>query len=150
MDAINILLNDLIVITNDIYQSIGPGYNEVIYHRAFEVALRLHGLSYETEVITPVTYKNHTIGHGRVDIIVNKQMIIELKAIANLNNSDSIIQIKNYMKQHHISDGLIINFGQSGKTSNGSINIKYINDRNQIFNFINGQFVEFKVTVNIN
>jgi len=144
--SINDLLNKLIVITTDIYNSVGPGYNEVIYHRAFEVALRLHNLMYETEVVTPVIYKGHTIGHGRVDIIINKCMIIELKAIANLNNNDSIIQIKNYMKQHTISDGLIINFGQCNKTTNGAISIKYVNDRNQIFNFINGTFVEFTQT----
>ena len=144
---INKLLNDLIIITNDIYNSIGPGYNEVVYHRAFEVALRLNGISYESEVITPIIYKNHTVGHGRVDLIINQVMIIELKAIANLNNNDSVIQIKNYMKQHTISDGLIINFGQSSKTTNGTISIKYINDRNQIFNFVNGQFVEFNVMI---
>jgi GxxExxY protein len=147
---INQLLNELIVITTDIYNSIGPGYNEVIYHRAFEVALRLNGLHYESEVITPVLYKGHNIGHGRVDLIVNKVMIIELKAIANLNNMDSIIQIKNYMKQHNIADGLIINFGQSNKTNVGSVGIKYINNNNQIFNFINGTFVEFtQTTLNI-
>jgi len=145
MEGINKLLNDLLIITNDIYSSIGPGYNEVIYHRAFEVALRLNNISYESEVITPVIYKDHTVGHGRVDLIINKTMIIELKAIANLNNTDSIIQIKNYMKQHRISDGLIINFGQCNKTTNGTMNIKYINDRNQIFNFVNGQFVEFNI-----
>jgi GxxExxY protein len=149
MEDINKLLNDIIVITNDIYNSIGPGYNEVIYHRAFEVALRLNGISYDSEVVTPVIYKGHTVGHGRVDLIINEVMIIELKAIANLNNNDSIIQIKNYMKQHNISDGLIINFGQCNKTTNGSICIKYINNRNQIFNFINGQFVEFNV-INVN
>ena len=152
---INDLLNKLIIITNDIYNSVGPGYNEVIYHRAFEVALRLNGIAYESEVVTPIIYKGHAIGHGRVDLIiknlnstniVNNLMIIELKAIANLNNNDSIIQIKNYMKQHLISDGLIINFGQCNKTSNGSISIKYINDRNQIFNFVNGTFVEFTQT----
>ena len=149
MEGINKLLNDIIVITNDIYNSIGAGYNEVIYHRAFEVALRLNGISYNSEVITPIMYKGHNIGHGRVDLIINNIMIIELKAIANLNNNDSIIQIKNYMKQHNISDGLIINFGQCNKTTNGSISIKYINDRNQIFNFVNGQFVEFNI-ININ
>lgn len=149
MEGINKLLNDIIIITNDIYNNIGPGYNEIIYHRAFEVALRLNGIAYNSEVITPIMYKGHNVGHGRVDLIINNVMIIELKAIANLNNNDSIIQIKNYMKQHNISDGLIINFGQCNKTSNGSISIKYINDRNQIFNFINGQFIEFNV-INVN
>jgi len=144
--SVNDILNKLIIITNDIYNSIGPGYNEVIYHRAFEVALRLNTISYESEVVTPIIYKDHNIGHGRVDLIINKMMIIELKAIANLNNADSVIQIKNYMKQHSISDGLIINFGQCNKINNGSISIKYLNNRNQIFNFVNGTFVEFTQT----
>ena len=135
-------LNDIITLAYDIYNSIGPGYNEVIYHRAFEVALRLKGLQYESEVITPIVYQNHTIGHGRVDIIVNKSVIIELKAIANLNNTEAIIQIKNYMKQHNINNGLIINFGQcNSKNINGSIGIKYLSG-NQIFNFENGNFIE--------
>lgn len=135
------LINEMVIITHDIYNSIGPGYNEVVYHRAFEVALRLKAIMYETEVVTPIIYQSHVIGHGRVDLIVNKVMIIELKAIANLNNNDSIIQIKNYMKQHTINNGLIINFGQSGKNNTGSISIKYING-NKVFNFENGQFTE--------
>ncbi len=136
------LINEIVLITTDIYNSIGPGYNEVIYHRAFEVALRTRSINYESEVVTPIVYQNHTIGHGRVDLIVNKSLIIELKAIANLNNNDSIIQIKNYMKQHQIVNGLIINFGQCNtKNLNGSINIKYVNG-NQIFNLENGQFTE--------
>ena len=154
----NKLLNNLIIITNDIYNSIGPGYNEVIYHRAFEVGLRLNNIAYESEVVTPVIYQSHTIGHGRVDLIVHDldtsnainalqpgaftSVIIELKAIANLNNTDSIIQIKNYMKQHSIKDGLIINFGQCNKTTPGTVSIKYINNCNQIFNFTNGTFIE--------
>ena len=148
LTEINKLLNTLLLITNDVYNSLGPGYNEVIYHRAFEVALRLNGLNYESEVITPIIYKGHNIGHGRVDLIVNKVMIIELKAIANLNNMDSIIQIKNYMKQHNITDGLVINFGQcTNKAITGSVGIKYLNGtNNQIFNFVNGTFVEFTQT----
>jgi GxxExxY protein len=145
----NKLLNNLIIITNDIYNSIGPGYNEVIYHRAFEVGLRLNNIAYESEVVTPVIYQNHTVGHGRVDLIVKDlgtNVIIELKAIANLNNTDSIIQIKNYMKQHSIKDGLIINFGQCNKTTIGNVSIKYINNCNQIFNFTNGTFIEFTQT----
>ena len=48
----------LVFIANDIYNSLGQGYNEIIYHRAFEVALRLSNINYESEVITPIFYKN--------------------------------------------------------------------------------------------
>ena len=138
------LLNEIIMLSNDIYNTIGPGYNEVIYHRAFEVALRLKGIAYESEVVTPIIYQNHTVGHGRIDLIVNKMVIIELKAIANLNNNDSIIQIKNYMRQQSIVHGLIINFGQSNSKTNATITIKYING-DRIFNFIDNHFQELIV-----
>ena len=87
----------------------GPGYNEVIYHRAFEVALRLSNIMYESEVVTPVFYKGLNIGHGRVDIKL-ENFIIELKAINTLNN-DAIIQTKNYMSHYNITTGIVINFG---------------------------------------
>ena len=135
------LLNVVVAVTGDIYNSIGPGYNEVVYHRAFEVALRLRHLNYQSEVVTPIVYQGHVIGHGRVDIIVDNQLILELKAIANLNNTESVIQIKNYMKQHKIYNGVIINFGQCNtRNVNGSINIKYVTPT-QVFNFENGGFV---------
>lgn len=123
----------VILIANDIYNSLGPGYNEVVYHRAFEVALRLSNITYESEVITPIFYKGHNIGHGRVDIKLNN-FIIELKAINNLNN-DAIIQTKNYMDHYSISSGMIINFSQNGK-------MKFILLQNgNIFDFINGTFI---------
>ena len=138
-------LNSLISITNDIYNSLGPGYNEVIYHRAFEVALRLNGINYESEVVCPINYKGHCVGHGKIDLIINKSLIIELKAITNLNNNEVFIQIKNYMKQYNINEGLIINFGQVNKSNYGETSIKYIvlNDQStRVFNFVNNTFVE--------
>jgi len=124
----------LVCIAADIYTSLGPGYNEVIYHRAFEVALRLSNIPYESEVITPVFYKGYNVGHGRVDIKL-ANIIIELKAINTLNN-DAIIQTKNYMNHYCISTGLVINFGQS-KTGLGVILIS----NGIVHDFVNGTFV---------
>ena len=124
--------NTLTLIANDIYTSLGPGYNEVIYHRAFEVALRLSNIPYESEVVTPVFYKNHCVGHGRVDLKL-ESIIIELKAINTLN-TDAIIQTKNYMNQYSMNSGMIINFGS--KNGLGIILIQ----NNNLYNFINGSF----------
>ena len=134
-------LLQLINIANDIFISVGPGYNEIIYHKAFEVALRLNAIPYQSEITTPIFYKNHNIGHGRVDLLINNKIIIELKAIANFNNDTANVQIKNYMKHYSISDGLIINFGQPNKNNQGELNIKYLSN-NRIFNLINGIFTE--------
>ena len=131
----------LVIIANDIYNSLGPGYNEVIYHRAFEVALRLSTIPYESEVVTPIFYKGHNIGHGRVDIKLDN-FIIELKAINTLNN-DAIIQTKNYMSHYNITTGIVINFG--GKFGLGIILIK----DNLIYDFINGNYLQ-RNEINVN
>jgi len=137
------LLGEIITISNDIFNSIGPGYNEVIYHKAFEVALRMKNISYQSEVVTPIFYKGCNIGHGRVDLIIgNNSIIIELKAISNFNNDTANIQIKNYMKHYSIKNGVIVNFGQPNKNSCGEINIRYINNDFKIFNLINNSFIE--------
>ena len=125
----------IINIANDVFYSLGPGYNEVVYHRAFEVALRLNNLNYQSEITIPIIYKNHNIGHGRIDLIIDNKLIIELKAINNFNN-DSIIQIKNYMKFQNIVEGMVINFNQK----NSNLDIKYLR-HNEILNFVNGSFV---------
>lgn len=126
--------SQLVCIAADIYTSLGPGYNEVIYHRAFEVALRLSNIPYESEVVTPVFYKGYNVGHGRVDIKL-ANIIIELKAINTLNN-DAIIQTKNYMNHYSISTGLVINFGQS-KSGLGIILIS----NGIVHDFVNGTFI---------
>ena len=68
------LLGELIAISNDIFTSIGPGYNEVIYHKAFEIALRMKNISYQSEVVTPIFYKGFNIGHGRADLIIGNNI----------------------------------------------------------------------------
>jgi len=144
MDPIMAVLSEMIGISNDIFSSVGTGYNEVIYHRAFEVALRLKNINYQSEVVTPVIYKGHNIGHGRVDLIINGNLIIELKAISNFNNETGVTQIKNYMKHYSIIHGVIINFGQSNnKYPMGELNIKYINS-DKVYNFVNNSFIEIK------
>jgi len=127
--------SQLVLIAADIYNSLGPGYNEVLYHRAFEVALRLSGIQYESEVITPIFYKGHNIGHGRVDIKIHN-FIIELKAVNNMNNGDAIIQTKNYMNHYNLSSGMIFNFGQS-KSGLGIILIS----NGVVHDFVNGTFI---------
>jgi len=128
-------LTVIVNIANDVFYSLGPGYNEVVYHRAFEVALRLNNINYQSEVTIPIIYKDHNIGHGRIDLIIDNKLIIELKAVNNFNN-DSVIQIKNYMKYQNIAIGLVVNFSQK----NNVLDIKCIRGH-EILNFVNGSFV---------
>jgi GxxExxY protein len=95
-----------------IYQSLGPGYSESMYHRAFEVLLRKEGIQYETERIVPIVFEGHTIGNLRIDLIVEGTIIVELKAIAKLNEAAKI-QAKNYLKLTGLPKAILINFPQS-------------------------------------
>jgi GxxExxY protein len=95
-----------------IYKSLGAGYSESMYHRAFEVLLRIRGIPYETERIVPIVFEGHTIGNLRIDLIVNGETIVELKAIAKLNDAAKI-QARNYMKLTGLKKAMLVNFPQS-------------------------------------
>ena len=95
-----------------IYKSLGAGYSESMYHRAFEVLLRIRGIPYETERIVPIVFEGHTIGNLRIDLIVNGETIVELKAIAKLNDAAKI-QVHNYMKLTGLKKAVLVNFPQT-------------------------------------
>ena len=88
------------------------------------------------------------VGHGRVDLIIGNNLIIELKAITNFNSDTANIQIKNYMKHYSIINGLIVNFSQTNKVNNG-LNIKYVSC-DKVYNFVNNSFIEINKTMEIN
>lgn len=95
-------------IAQDIWNALGPGYSESIYHTAFEVALRKRGISYETERIIPVSYEGQNVGHVRADLIVG-DTVIELKSVARITEQFRI-QIQNYMRLLDFREGYLINF----------------------------------------
>ena len=95
-----------------IFKKLGPGYNECVYHRALEVLLRQKGLAYETERIVPIVFEEHTIGNLRIDLIVNGDIIVELKAVAKINEAAKI-QANNYLNLTGFNQAMIINFPQS-------------------------------------
>jgi GxxExxY protein len=96
-------------IAQDIWESLGPGYSESVYHSAFEVALRNKGIYYETERIIPVFYSGQNVGNVRADLIIDRKVVVELKSVARLTDAYRI-QTKNYLKLLEIKTGYLINF----------------------------------------
>lgn len=104
-----------IEIATDIYNTLGHGYSEAVYHNAFEVALRAHGISYETERILPVSYMDKIIGNLRIDLLINGRTVIELKATRRLSD-DAITQVKMYKTMLGLPDdeqAYVFNFGST-------------------------------------
>lgn len=95
----------------DVYHALGPGFSECVYHRAIEVYLRMNSIAYETERIVPIVYRDHTIGNVRIDLIVNGDTIIEIKAVSKLCES-SRIQARAYLNLLGMKQAYLVNFPQ--------------------------------------
>ena len=104
------LSSKVIGLAIEIHKEIGPGYFESIYHRAMEIDLAEAGISFVTEASLPMKYKDHILGTFVADMIVDKRLLLEFKALENLPLV-SEIQVVQYLKASHLDIGLILNFG---------------------------------------
>lgn len=96
-------------LVDDIFNILGPGHSERIYHNALELQLRLANIMYERERVIEIKFKNYVVGHIRADLIVNNEIVVELKVGSKIKE-DHVDQCKRYMKQLNISKGMVICF----------------------------------------
>jgi len=94
----------------DVHKKIGAGFQEVIYKRSLQIELERCGLSYETEVEKEIFYDDVRVGARRLDILVEKLVIVELKAVT-IMEPIFYVQTVNYLKVFNIEIGLLLNFG---------------------------------------
>lgn len=104
------LVKTVIECSKNIRRHLGPGYLESVYKNAMLVELKKNGLSYEMEKPINVYYEDVLVGEFKADIVVEKVLILELKAIQSLHMAHEI-QLVNYLTATGIDDGLLINFG---------------------------------------
>lgn len=97
---------------NDIFNVLGHGHSESVYQAAFLIALQDENRAFETERVIPITFRNRQVGVIRADIIVNHELVIELKSVPNPESSlaDTIEQCKMYMRYTNINHGMVILF----------------------------------------
>ncbi|MBQ7251787.1 MAG: GxxExxY protein, partial [Kiritimatiellae bacterium] len=93
-----------------VHRHFGSGYLEEVYKNALMVEPGELGLRAEKEVPIPVDYKGVRVGEYRADIIVEKSLLLELKAVSALNAVHEA-QLVNYLNATKIEDGFLINFG---------------------------------------
>ncbi|MEJ6829818.1 MAG: GxxExxY protein [Akkermansiaceae bacterium] len=104
-------ISDLIIKASiNIHNKLGPGLLESVYQRILAYELRKAGLQVETEVPIPVEWDGHIIDESfRADLIVNNQVLVELKSIENLLPLHHK-QVFTYLKLTDLNLGLLINF----------------------------------------
>jgi GxxExxY protein len=107
---INEITRKIIGCAMQVHNTLGSGFQEVIYQRALAIEMRYAGLSFEREMEMPIFYRNEQIGTRRVDFFVEDCVMVELKATSKLEDVHKA-QAINYLEAYDIADGLLINFG---------------------------------------
>lgn len=94
----------------EIYNQLGPGLPEKIYQRAIIQELKTQKISYETEKVIVVKYKNTKVGQQRLDLVIDDKIIIEIKATDNMHSLFEK-QTLAYLKASGYKLALLVNFG---------------------------------------
>ncbi|MDV3310163.1 MAG: GxxExxY protein [Cyclobacteriaceae bacterium] len=93
-----------------VHTALGSGFQEVIYQRALAMEMTKQKLRYQREQEMPIFYDGRAIGTRRVDFFVEDTIMVELKALAKLEDVH-LAQSMNYCQAYNLPMGLLINFG---------------------------------------
>jgi len=106
------LSQKIIGAAHNVHKELGQGFLEKVYKNALAIELREAGLTCDLEVPMSVLYRGLVVGDYVVDMIVDGKIIIEVKAVSELNSVHEV-QLVNYLKTTGLQVGLLINFGRS-------------------------------------
>ena len=93
----------------EVHRTLKAGYTENLYHRALEFELELREIPFETEKIVKIYYKEKQIGDYKIDLLVNNEIVVELKAVQEFCNAH-ISQVISYLKATRLRVGLLLTF----------------------------------------
>ncbi len=96
----------------EVHKTLGPGYQEKLYEEALAVELALRKIPFVRQVVIPVVYKGQSVGEGRIDILVDGRLIVELKAVSKLLPLHTA-QCISYLKATRNHLALLINFNSA-------------------------------------
>jgi GxxExxY protein len=94
-----------------VHRALGPGFHEKTYQRALQLALKQARVTFEAERRFPVRFQDTLVGEFQADLVVGKQVVVELKAVAGIMPRVFESQVVSYLKASKLSVGLLVNFG---------------------------------------
>ena len=106
------LIEEIYAAAYEVRQHLYAGYLESVYQNALIIELRNRGFMVAAEVPITVQYKGQTVGTFRADIIVNNEVILELKSVRELQPIHEA-QLVNYLLATGINHGVVINYGDN-------------------------------------
>jgi GxxExxY protein len=93
----------------EVHRVLGPGFLESVYEQAMSVEMKLRGIPFSQQDAISMIYKDVAIGEGRLDFLVNRCLVVELKAVDSLAPVHSA-QVISYLRATGCTLGLLINF----------------------------------------
>lgn len=110
MRDINVLSGEVIRAAVAVHRALGPGIFERVYRQCLVMELTDRGLTVQSELPIPVHYKGRRFDIGyRVDVLVEHQLVVELKAVTALHPAHKA-QLLSYLRLGNYRAGLLLNF----------------------------------------
>ena len=109
MANINALTEKIIGCAIEVHRQLGPGLLEGTYEAALAIELEIAGIHSERQLIFPVVYKGRKIGEYRLDFLVDKQVVVEIKSVERFDPVFEA-QVLTYLRVTGARVGLLINF----------------------------------------
>ena len=104
------LTSDVINCALKVHKYLGSGFLESVYESALAHEFSKRRIEFERQPVLQVWYEDHLAGQYIADFIVEGKLLVELKALSNLNSACEA-QLLNYLKATGLTIGLILNFG---------------------------------------
>ena len=103
------LTEQIIAAAIEVHRELGPGFLESIYEEALCIELRHRGIPYERQKSLDVPFRGEIVGECRPDLLVDKAVVVELKAVKAFEPIFFAI-VRSYLKAARVDTGLLINF----------------------------------------
>ena len=112
-----------------VHSTLGNGFQEVIYQRALAIEFKRQGLAFQREMEMDIRYEGQHIGTRRVDFFLEEQIMVELKALIELEDVH-LAQAMNYCQAYNLPIGLLINFGSKSLQFKRVYNVNHPENKN--------------------
>ena len=104
------LTQKIIGVFYEVYNELGHGFIESVYQKSLILALTETGLIVHSPVDIPVYFRSYQVGAFEADVLVEKCVLLELKAAHSIHSSHQA-QLLNYLRATDIEIGVLLNFG---------------------------------------
>ena len=95
----------------EVHRRLGPGFIESIYERALIIELAKCGLDAQRQVRIPVLYDGKLVGRHKLDLIVNRLIVVELKTVKDFEDIHFAV-VRSYLRAVGAEHGLLLNFAK--------------------------------------